>query len=250
MPEARLNPHHPFDLSTSDSDDPVYWVVPRHLAGDDGALAQQASATLTAAGWSCWTTARRTLVYVSPDALRGAEWVLPDVPLLLADLPVAWQVSARAVPDQARMAWTAYFTTGTPPEAISAFALALDARPDPADGFDGPNHVMAALTAQGWRPDVDHSETTAWDARLTCCFTLCALPELIEDQDPREGLAGWQAWAEPAVGQPPLWGATFSHSTPHDLVSAFAAALASPAPVMRRVLPEAAADQLTVLPPS
>ncbi|RSO42020.1 SPDY domain containing protein [Streptomyces sp. WAC 06725] len=219
------------------------------MAGDDGVLAHQASATLTAAGWSCWTTARRTLVYVSPDALRGAEWVLPDVPLLLGGLPVAWEISARAEPDQVLMAWTAYFTTGTPPEALSAFTLALDARPDPAQGLGGPDSVVAALTAQGWQPDMDHPETTAWDTGLTSCFTLCALPELIEDQDPREGLAGWQAWAEPIAGQQHLWCATFSHSTPHDLVGAFAAALASPAPVKRRVLPEAAVGQITLVLP-
>ena len=55
---------------------------------------------------------------------------------------------------------------------------------------------MAALTARGWRPDVRHPGTTAWDAAVTSGFT-CMLPALIQDQDPHEGLPGWQAWAEP-----------------------------------------------------
>ncbi|MEC4019689.1 DUF317 domain-containing protein [Streptomyces sp. H27-D2] len=187
---------------------------------------------------------------MSPDALRGAEWVLADEPLQLGGLPVAWEISARTEPDQALVAWTAYFTTGLPPESLAAFALALDARADPASGVDGPESVLAELTARGWRPDEHHPGTTAWDIQLTSCFTLCTLPALIEDQDPRTELAGWQAWAEPAVGRPYLWCAMFSHSTPHDLVAAFATALTSPSPVLRRRLPESAESQLTLTLPS
>lgn len=71
------------------------------------------------------------------------------------------------------------------------------------------------------------------------------LPAGIQDGDPRPDLVGWQAWAEPVLGAPYLWCATFSASTPHDLVAAFAASIASPAPVRRRILPELAAGRLT-----
>ncbi|WP_037675942.1 DUF317 domain-containing protein, partial [Streptomyces afghaniensis] len=56
--------------------------------------------------------------------------------------------------------------------------------------------------------------------------------------------AGWQAWAEPALGAPCLWAASFGASVPHDLVAAFAASLSSTAPVLRRVLPEATQERL------
>ncbi|WP_405889796.1 DUF317 domain-containing protein [Streptomyces sp. NBC_00133] len=228
----------------------MYWVTPRHLAGDDGGLADQVSATLTGAGWSSWPTARSTLLHLSPDDLRGAEWVLASDPFQLGGLPVAWQVSARPHAASAMTEWNAYFTTGVPHEALADFLLALDARPDPAVGFDGPEAVLAALTAQGWIRDIDHPETTAADAGFSSSFTLCLLPPLIHDADPRPELVGWQAWAEPVLGAPYLWCATFSASTPHDLVAAFASSLASPVPVLRRVLPESAEGRLTLSPPS
>jgi hypothetical protein len=42
-----------------------------------------------------WPTSRHTLLYVSPDNLRGAEWILAAYPFELGGLPVAWQLSAR-----------------------------------------------------------------------------------------------------------------------------------------------------------
>lgn len=240
-----LRPPNLFHAPAPEPADPAYWITPRHLAGDDGALAEQVGNALTGLGWSCWTTSRRTLVHVSPDGLRGAEWILADEPLQLGGLPVAWEISARTDPGHALLAWTAYFTAGTPHEALTAFVLTLDARDDPAFGLDGPECVVAALTARGWRPD--EALASAWSPELTSCFTWCTLPALIEDQDPREDLAGWQAWAEPAADRPYVWCATFSHSTPHDLVAAFASALADPAPVLRRVLPEQSAGRLTLI---
>lgn len=78
------------------------------------------------------------------------------------------------------------------------------------------------------------------------------MPPLIQEADPRAltteadeaGPAGWQAWAEPALGAPCLWAASFGASVPHDLVAAFAASLSSTAPVLRRVLPEATQERL------
>jgi hypothetical protein len=64
------------------------------------------------------------------------------------------------------------------------------------------------------------------------------------------GPAGWQAWAEPEVGAPFLWAVSFGAGVPHDLVAAFAAALSSTAPVLRRVLPESTRDRLLRVPAS
>lgn len=85
-------------------------------------------------------------------------------------------------------------------------------------------------------------------------MALTALPdEGIQDGDPlaldpEAEAAGWQAWCEPRMGGGLLWAAMFSASTPHDLVAAFAASLASPAPVLRHTLPESSEGQLTVQP--
>lgn len=108
--------------------------------------------------------------------------------------------------------------------------------------------VFEALTALGWARDVDRPETTVWDPGLSAGFTWSLLPPGIQDADPRPDLMGWQAWAEPVLGEPFLWTATFSASVPHDLVAAFAASLASPAPVLRRNLPDGIQDRLIVTP--
>ncbi|MEU3447276.1 DUF317 domain-containing protein [Streptomyces thermolilacinus] len=63
------------------------------------------------------------------------------------------------------------------------------------------------------------------------------MPPPVRDADPRPGRFGQQAWAEPSTGASFLWCATFSGSTPHDPVAAFAASLASPHPVPRSCLP-------------
>jgi Domain of unknown function (DUF317) len=242
-----LPPYHPVDPFCPDSPDPVYWVIPRHLAGDDGALAERIGEMLTGLGWRMWPTSRHTLLYVSPDELRGAEWILASYPFELGGLPVAWQLSARPHADTAMTEWNAYFTAGVPHEALADLLIALDARNEPATGFDGPETVLAALGAQGWLRDVDRPHTTATDPSFSCSVSLEALPPLIHDADPREDLMGWQAWAEPVLGAPYLWCASFSASVPHDLVAAFASSLASPVPVPRRTLPKSAEGRLTVI---
>ncbi|MCY0940198.1 DUF317 domain-containing protein [Streptomyces antarcticus] len=225
--------------------DPFYWVTPRHLAGDDGVLADRICDTLAEAGWTSWTTARSTLLLLSANGLCGAEWIRTDNAFLLGELPVAWQISARSHRDSALAEWNAYFTPGTPYEAVADLLLAVQARTDPAVNYCGPEVVMSALTAMGWPRDFDQPETTAWDAGLSAGFTRGPLPPGIQDGDPRPDLMGWQAWAEPVLGAPYLWCATFSASTPHDLVASFASSIASPVPVRRRILPELAAGRLT-----
>jgi hypothetical protein len=127
----------------------VYWVTPRYLAGDDGALAHRVSIALAAVGWSCWTTSRHTLFLSSPDQLRGAEWQLPEPQLLLDGLPVAWHLFARVDPGSALVAWNAYFTVQTPHEALAAFALALHALRTPARSDNELDCVMEALFPGG-----------------------------------------------------------------------------------------------------
>ncbi|MFG2978852.1 DUF317 domain-containing protein [Streptomyces sp. NPDC048331] len=185
------------------------------------------------------------MLLLSPNGLCGAEWIRADPAFLLGGLPLAWQISARTHRGSALAEWNAYFTPGTPHEAVADFLLALGARTDPVVNYCGPESVMSTLTALGWLCDVDQPETTAWDAGTSAGFTWGELPAGIQDGDPRPDLVGWQAWAEPVLGRPYLWCAAFSASTPHDLVAAFAGSIASPAPVRRRILPELAAGRLT-----
>ncbi|MGW7540348.1 DUF317 domain-containing protein [Streptomyces sp. NPDC054770] len=58
---------------------------------------------------------------------------------------------------------------------------------------------------------------------------------------------GWQAWAEPVLGAPYVWCASFSASVPHGRVAAFASLLASPVPVPRSTVPKTAEGRLTVV---
>ncbi|GGX24356.1 DUF317 domain-containing protein [Streptomyces noursei] len=225
----------------------MYWVTPRHLAGDDDALAEWIGDTLTGLGWRMWPTSRNTLVYVSPDELRGAEWILASYPFELGGLPVAWQLSARPHTDSAMTEWNAYFTAGVPHEALADLLLALDTREAPDTGFASAESVLTALSARGWLRDMDRPRTTATDPGFSGHVSLEMLPPLIHDADPRDDLLGWQAWAEPVLGAPYLWCASFSASVPHDLVAAFASSLASPVPVPRRTLPKIAQERLTVV---
>ncbi|MGW6599387.1 DUF317 domain-containing protein [Streptomyces sp. NPDC055036] len=245
--EAPLYPHQPNDPSRPDPQNPVYWVTPRHLAGDDGALAERIGDTLVGLGWRVWPTSRHTLLYVSPDGLCGAEWILAAYPFELGGLPVAWQLSARSHFASVMTEWNAYFTTGVPYETLVDLLMAIGARKAPDVGFEGPEIVLDALGALGWIRELDRPRTTASDPGFSSSVPLEMLPPLIQDADPRPGLVGWQAWAEPVLGAPYLWCASFSASVPHDLVAAFASSLASPVPVPRRTLPESAEGRLTVV---
>ncbi|WP_328545283.1 DUF317 domain-containing protein [Streptomyces europaeiscabiei] len=225
----------------------MYWVTPRHLAGDDGSLAERVGDTLADLDWRMWPTSRHTLLYVSPDELRGAEWILAAYPFELGGLPVAWQLNARPHANSVMTEWNAYFTTGVPYEALADLIVAIDVREAPDTDFEGPEAVLNELGAQGWIRDVDRPRTTATDPGLSSSVSLEPVPPLIQDADPRPDLVGWQAWAEPVLGAPYLWCASFSASVPNDVVAAFASSLASPVPVPRRTVPENAVGRLTVV---
>ncbi|MFF8918948.1 DUF317 domain-containing protein [Streptomyces sp. NPDC015032] len=272
--EALLYPEVPLDQPSPTGAQPAYWVGPRHLAGDDGHLYDAVADPLSGLGWMSLAIVRgrhepdeapedrqvlrSTVLHVSPDALRWAQWVLPDEPFHLGDLPIAWQVSARADRSSPLAAWSAYFTPNVPGEVLVDFLVALDARDQPAVPLAGPELVLDAVAVHGWLRDIDQPQAAATDPTFTSRLRLGEVPHLIQDADPRvliteadeAGPAGWQAWAEPALGAPCLWAVSFGASAPHDLVAAFAASLSSTAPVLRRVLPEATQERLLRAPAS
>lgn len=263
--EALLYPDSPLDPTGTQ---PAYWVGPRHLAGDDGRLYDTVADALADLGWTSltivrgrrepqdaqedWQVLRSTVLWISPDALRWAQWVLADEMFYLGELPVAWQVSARADANSPLAQWSAYFTPDVPGEVLVDFLVGLDAREQPAAKIAGPTLVLDAVVAHGWLRDVDQSYTHATDPTFTSHVHLGEVPALIQDADPRAlttepdeaGPNGWQAWAEPSLGATSLWAASFGASVPHDLVAAFASSLSSTAPVLRQVLPESTRDRL------
>ncbi|MDT0427878.1 DUF317 domain-containing protein [Streptomyces salyersiae] len=272
--EALLSPDFPFDPSVAISAPSAYWVGPRHLAGDDGRPYDAVADRLVDIGWTSLTVVRgrrelderledhqvlrSTVLHISPDALRWAQWVLADEPFHLGGLPIAWQVSARSDTTNSLADWSAYFTPGVPGEAITEFLLALDQRSQPTTLYDGPELVLAAAAGHGWLRDADQPHAAAMHPTFTARLSFSEVPSLIQDADPsalateaeEQGAMGWQAWAEPAMGAPFLWAASFSASVPHRLVAAFASSLSSTAPVLRRVLPESTRDQLMCTPAS
>ncbi|WP_329392333.1 DUF317 domain-containing protein [Streptomyces sp. NBC_01716] len=268
-----MYPHHPSDPFRPGAP-PAYWVGPRHLAGDDGRLYDAVADSLAGFGWTSLTVVRgrreldepledhqvlrSTVLHISRDALRWAQWVLPDEPFHLGGLPIAWQVSARSDASSPLADWSAYFTPDVPGEVITDFLSALDECGQPTTLPAGPEAVLDAATAHGWLRDADQPRAVAIHPTFTSRLSLAEAPSLIQDADPRaltaeaEGLGamGWQAWAEPAMSAPYLWAASFSASVPHGLVAAFASSLSSTAPVLRRVLPESTRDQLLCAPAS
>ncbi|MEU9982619.1 DUF317 domain-containing protein [Streptomyces sp. NPDC050856] len=269
-----MHPDFPFGPLTPASDPSAYWVGPRHLAGDDGRLYDDVADTLAGLGWTSLTIVRgrqepdeapedrqvlrSTVLHISPDSLRWAQWVLPDEPFHLGNLPIAWQVSARTDPSSPLAQWSAYFTPEVPAEVLADFLVALDARTQPARSLGGPELVLDAVTVHGWLRDVDQPGTGAIDPTFASHIRLGEVPPLIQDAEPlalvaqadEAVLAGWQAWAEPVLGAGYLWAASFGASVPHDLVATFAGSLSSSAPVVRRMLPESTRDRLLRAPAS
>lgn len=104
--EAFLHPDFPIGPPSPANVPSAYWVGPRHLAGDDGRLYDAVADTLAGLGWTSLTIVRgrqqpdealedrqvlrSTVLHISPDSLRWAQWVLPDEPFHLGNLPIAW----------------------------------------------------------------------------------------------------------------------------------------------------------------
>ncbi|OKK24421.1 hypothetical protein AMK09_06315 [Streptomyces sp. CB02488] len=253
---------------------PAYWVGPRHLAGDDGLLYDAVADTLVGLGWTSLAivrgrqepnealedrqVVRSTVLHISPDTLRWAQWVLPDEPFHLGGLPIAWQVSARERSDSPLASWSAYFTPGIPGEVLCDFLLALDACDQPTTALMGPELVVDVVAEHGWLRDVDQPDSAAMHPTFTSRLSFGEVPPLVQDSDPRAlsveaeepGAKGWQAWAELGMGASYLWAASLSASVPHSLAAAFASSLSSTAPVLRRVLPMSTRDRLLRAPAS
>ncbi|MFF5438811.1 DUF317 domain-containing protein [Streptomyces achromogenes] len=265
--EVPLNPDAPLDPSAPDQIPAACWVGPRHLAGDDGRLYDTVADTLTTLGWTGLTMVRgrqepdeasedrqvlrSTVLHLSPDTLRWAQWTLADEPFLLGDLPIAWHVCARTDTNSPLAQWSAYFTPDVPGEVIADFLVALDARRYPVAPSGGRELVLEAVAGHGWLLDIDQTHAGAMDATFTTHLSYGTVPPLIQDGDPQAltrdvggELDGWQAWSEPVLGGRCLWAASFSSSVPHDLVAAFARSVSSTAPVLRRVLPDSTRDRL------
>ncbi|MGV9790887.1 DUF317 domain-containing protein [Streptomyces sp. NPDC003435] len=271
--EAPLYPDFPLDSPALHGAEPAFWVSPRHLAGDDGHLYDTVADALSGLGWTSLTIVRgrhepdeadedrqvlrSTVLHISPDTLRWAQWALADEPFDLGGLPIAWQISARAATTTPLAAWSAYFTPDVPGEAVADFLLALDARDDPAEPIAPAQLVLDAVAAHGWIRDIDRPHAGAADPTFASYVSLGDVPHLIQDGDPRSltaesddaDAAGWQAWAEPVIGAP-LWAASFGASVPDDLVAAFASSLSSTVPVLRRILPKATKERLRRVPAS
>ncbi|MBQ0855434.1 DUF317 domain-containing protein [Streptomyces sp. BH-SS-21] len=266
--EAPLNTDFSLGPSLPNPAQRMYWVGPRHLSGDDGRLCDTVADTLAGLGWTSLTIVRgrrepdedpddrqvlrSTVLHLSPDRLRWAQWVLADEPFHLGGLPIAWQVSARQDVSSPLAQWSAYFTPDLPGEVLADFLTALDAREQPATPLGDPGRVLDVVSSRGWIRDIDQPATTAIDPTFATHIRLGEIPPLIQDADPwtltgevdEPGLAGWQAWSEPVPGEGCLWAASFSASVPHDLVAAFADFLSSTVPVLRRVLPDSTRERL------
>ncbi|MFF4767405.1 DUF317 domain-containing protein [Streptomyces sp. NPDC001255] len=260
---------HPDPTSAFPPRPSAYWAGPRHLAGDDQRLYDVVADTLAGLGWTTLTIVRgrqeldddaehghllrSTVLHISPDGLRWAQWCLADQPFLLGDAPIAWQFSARSE-REGSADWSAYVTSGLPGEALAAFVTALDARDQPGAGHKDPEAVLDAVTSHGWRRDSAHHG--AADPACASYIEYCDVPPFIQDGDPRTlstepddvGPLGWQAWCDPSARLPYLWAASFSTSAPDDLVAVFADAISSTQPVLRHSLPESTRSHLLLAP--
>lgn len=130
--EALLYPEFPHEPPTPSPSygAQAFWAGPRYLAGDDGQLCETVADALTRLGWANLTIVRgrqepdeapqdrqvlrSTVLHISPDTLRWAQWVLADEPFLPGGLPIAWQICARTDTGGPLAAWSAYFTTDVP----------------------------------------------------------------------------------------------------------------------------------------
>ncbi|WP_228022628.1 DUF317 domain-containing protein [Streptomyces acidicola] len=106
---------------------------------------------------STGTSARSSLLYVSPDVLCGAEWILSAYPFELGGLPVTRQLSARSHVTSVMAEWNAYFTTGVPYEALADLLMPIGACEEPGAGLagagDGPwRHHCPGLDPRGGPP--------------------------------------------------------------------------------------------------
>ncbi|GGO97065.1 hypothetical protein GCM10012280_58000 [Wenjunlia tyrosinilytica] len=170
---------------------------------------------------------RSTVLHISPDALRWAQWGLADEPFHLGELPIAWQISARAEASSPLAQWSAYFTREVPGEAGADFLVALDASDRPTVPLAGAELVLDTVAAHGWFRDIDQPQAAATDPTFTSHISLGEVrpssrtptrtpwrprPTRRDRPDGRHGPSPRSA--HPACGRPPSPPASRTTSSP------------------------------------
>ncbi|CAL9416693.1 DUF317 domain-containing protein [Streptomyces sp. enrichment culture] len=183
-----------------------YLIEPRALAG--GGDIRHVFAYLKASGWQDKTNKNAPLALRSPDRIVQVSYDPYSQ-------PGGWTIHSAATDQQAE--WRARLGQRTPVEIVAGLTDALT-QPRSAHA----PHVWAPLSEQHWQTGHEgpHYTATSPDGAAWLHF--------------RRGSgdrAVWWAGAQDEQGNG--WTAKFTGATPLHLVAAFAAALASPEPVMR-----------------
>ncbi|MFF3556180.1 DUF317 domain-containing protein [Streptomyces tsukubensis] len=205
-------------------------VSPRHLAGST-AIGDPGLKPALDAGWT-----------ISYDDHGNVFLPSPDQRIRIGYLPeggddALWKIAAHQQPF-ATPQWAAAFNDACPTEFVTAFTTGLVASHD-ADGdlflrgglgyYRDPMPVFAPMLEADWI--IDDRKTIL---RLTSPDGLAGAWYDRRDLDPGNELVSnetrWGMWGgPPRVG----WYAVFSHHTPTAFITATAAAVVDPAPVLR-----------------
>lgn len=183
-----------------------YLIEPRALAG--GGDIRHVSEYLRASGWRDRSKKDGPLALESPDRTIRISYD-PYIQ------PGGWAIHGAARGHQA--AWWATLGRQTPVEIVAGLTDALTQPPS----AHAPN-VWAPLEEQHWhlQPQGRHYTATSTDGSAWMHFR----------QDAPGNALWWSGAGDPHSSG---WSAQFAPTTPIHLVQAFAAALASPEPVMR-----------------
>lgn len=213
----------------ADLDGDVY-VHPRHLAGST-AIGDPGLQPALDAGWQLTHDDDGNVYLPSPDQ-RIRIGYLPE-----GGDDALWKIAAYRE-QFARPRWAAAFNTSCPTEFVTAFTTGLVASYDPhGDAFlrgglgyyRDPMPVLAPMLEADW---IINDRRTM--LKLTSPDGLAGAWYDRRDLDPDNELVSnetrWGMWGgQPRVG----WYAVFSHHTPTALITATAAAITDPAPVLR-----------------
>ncbi|GAA2254703.1 DUF317 domain-containing protein [Streptomyces amakusaensis] len=215
---------------TTASDNEVY-VSPRHLAGST-AYGDPGLQPALDSGWKISYDDHGNVLLPSPDQ-RIRIGYLPE-----GDDDALWKIAAYQSPFEAPR-WAAAFSSDCPTEFVTAFTSALVPLHEPEGnafltGGIGPRlhpvfPVLKPLLDAGWKlPQTwRHPELRSPDGLAGAWFDRSSL-------DPAGELTSnhtrWGMWGGSSYGR---WYAVFSTGTPTRLITATAAAVADPTPVLR-----------------
>ncbi|MFJ4689230.1 DUF317 domain-containing protein [Streptomyces sp. NPDC088789] len=207
------------------------YVTPRHLAGTTGT----GDAGLRPALDAGWET--------SDDDLGNFCIAAPDHRIRIGYLPegdddALWKIAAYEQHSFAAPRWAAAFSDSCPDEVVAAFTTGLV----PLHDTDGnaflrggigyrrdASPVLAPLLDAGWTVDERHwlVEVRSPDALAGAWYDRRTLDP---DRELTSNATRWGIWGGKTRGR---WYAVFSSHTPTPLITATAAAVADPAPVVR-----------------